>query len=59
MFVSENEEVLRKHYNKVVKTSIGATSAPLFLPEVLEDVKEKVDVGQDVFTLNFSIFCQL
>ena len=39
----------------MVTTSRGANAAPLFLPEVVEDVKKKVDVGQDLFTLKFQI----
>ena len=56
MFVSENGEALRKHYKEVVKTSRGENYAPLFLSEVVEEVKKKVDVGQDLFTLE-KIIC--
>ena len=48
MFVAENAEVLRKHYNKVVKGVKDPT--PLYLPEAGKKASAAdVDVGQDLF----------
>ena len=53
MFVKENEEILRKHYKTVVNRASGSLSAPLYLPADVEESKEVIDVGQDVFELKF------
>jgi len=53
MFVKENEEILRKHYKRVVSGASGSLSAPLYLPVDVEKSKEEVDVGQDLFDLKF------
>ena len=51
MFLKENVEILRKHYEEVVK---GVKDpVPLYLPELVEAKETKVDVGADVFDVIF------
>lgn len=48
IFVAESAEVLRKHYDEVVKGVNYLT--PLYLPEAWKkDSAADVDVGQDLF----------
>ena len=53
MFVKENAEVLKKHYDTVTKNM--ADLVPLYLPELPADSKDKdeIDVGQDNFPKKF------
>ena len=53
MFVKENEEILRKHYERVLSGVNGPSSAPLYLPVDMEKSKEDIGVGQDLFELKF------
>ena len=53
VFLQENEDVLRKHYATVAKTTKGAKLAPLYLPENEASKPVEVDVGQDLFSLKF------
>ena len=48
VFVGENEEILREHYDEVVKGISNLT--PLYLPESKQEKKECVDVGQNIFS---------
>ena len=52
VFLQENENVLRKHYATVAKTTKGAKLAPLYLPEnEASKPAGEVVVGQDLFLL--------
>ena len=48
MFVAENTEVLRKHYEQIVETDDNPV--PLYLPEAWKQASAAtLDVGQDLF----------
>ena len=51
MFLKENVEILRKHYEEVVKGVKGPV--PLYLHELVEAKETKVDVGGNVFDVIF------
>ena len=53
MFLKENVDILRKHYEEVVK---GVKDpVPLYLPELVEAKETKVDVGGNVFDVIFQM----
>jgi hypothetical protein len=49
IFLRDNEEVIRKHHESL----FPGGHDKLFLPSVVENNKEEVDVGQDLFSVKF------
>ena len=53
MFLKENTAVVRENMEFALRRAKETKTVPIYLPKVAEEVKETVDVGQDLFSLKF------